>query len=41
MKDLYRYVCSILCHGNVGVNANVWVRKCVVDIGIDVLVRIL
>ena len=41
MKDLYRYVCSILCHGNVGVNAHVWVRKCVVDIGIDVLVRIL
>ena len=41
MKDLYRYVCSILCHGNVGVNAHVRVSKRVVVIGIDMLVHIL
>jgi hypothetical protein len=41
MKDLYRYVCSILCHGIVGVNAHGRVCKCVVVIGIYMLVHLL
>jgi hypothetical protein len=40
MNDLYRYVCFILCHGSVRVNAHGRVWKCVVVIGIDMLVHL-